>query len=189
MNSGSYIRVLSAPILFLLLLAIPFSVSSKRVKQTLKIETTKLKDKNKKEKVSEDSESKSAKTLIKIQADSVRQFKTDDSLASFNPQNITFAGYDKQVSSRRESFHIVNSSSFTLRKALLKINYLDMQGRMLHSRTATVNCYIPAGETRKVDIPTWDTQFTFYYYLSNEPRRVATPYKVELRPIAFWIEP
>lgn len=103
-------------------------------------------------------------------------------------KGCSFAGYDKEPNSNRESFILINNFTSPLTGFNLRIDYLDMQGRMLHSRTITEPCYVPQGETRKFDIPSWDTQHTYYYYLGNEPKRVATPFQVRFTPLAFWIE-
>ena len=106
----------------------------------------------------------------------------------FYGDSIRFAGYDKDVSSSRESFLVVNDSEATLRAYSTTIVYYDMQGRMLHSRTVAYPCLVPPKETRLLSIPTWDRQKSYFYYLGNQPRRVATPYKVEFLPAAYWIE-
>lgn len=102
--------------------------------------------------------------------------------------NVSFAGYDKEPNSNRESFIIVNPTALTLTGYSVKIDYLDMQGRMLHSRTLTQGCLVPEGESRRIDVASWDTQHTYYYYLGNEPKRVATPFQVTFTPLAYWIE-
>lgn len=105
----------------------------------------------------------------------------------FYPDSISFTGYDKTVQSKKESFLIVNRSNAEIKKIGIRITYLDMKDRMLHSQDATVTCTVPSGETRKGDIPSWDIQNTYFYYLGPEPRRVATPYKVRFQPLWFMI--
>ncbi|MDE6444447.1 MAG: hypothetical protein K2K64_08540 [Muribaculaceae bacterium] len=141
-------------------------------------------------KASADSGERKAEAWIKVSADSLgKDHPVEARLTGFDPQSISFTGYDKQATASRETFHVVNRSAHTLRKMDIEIVYQDMKGRMLHKRKATVLCNIPAGETHKTDIRTWDTQLSFYYYLSNPPRRVATPYQVEIHPLAFWLTP
>ena len=100
---------------------------------------------------------------------------------------INFAGYEKEANSNKESFIIVNPTGFVIKGYEVKIDYLDLQGRMLHSQTIRKKCKVPPGESRKLDIPSWDTQHTYFYYLGNEPKKVATPYKVKIIPLAFEI--
>lgn len=110
-----------------------------------------------------------------------------DSMAA-NLRNITFAGYEKESNSSTESFLLINPSSETLTGFEVKIDYLDLKDRMLHSRKLKEPCLIPPGESRKFDIKSWDSQHTYFYYLGNEPKKVATPYKVAFTPLTYWIE-
>lgn len=93
---------------------------------------------------------------------------------------IRFYGFDKTANSSTESFFISNRTDSTLRKVILDILYLDMQGRQLHRRDVRFECEIPCGETKRQDVKSWDTQKSFYYYQSAKPRRQATPFKVKL---------
>lgn len=115
----------------------------------------------------------SADSMNKLVADSV----------AFDLKNVSFSGYDKTVSSSKESFLITNHNAEAIEAIEVKITYLDMKGRMLHSREVRVSCYVPAGETRKADISSWDTQRTYYYHLGPAPKKVATPYKVKITPL------
>lgn len=101
---------------------------------------------------------------------------------------INFAGYEKEINSNKETFLIQNKSSDNFTGYKVRIIYLDMKDRMLHSRTVSGKCNVPAGETRKIDIASWDNQHTYYYYLGNEPKKVAIPYKVTFEPLSIWLE-
>jgi len=95
---------------------------------------------------------------------------------------FSFSGYEKLLRSTKESLFVTSHCDSTVDRLLLEIVYLDMKRRMLHSRTAVVDIELPSGETRKVDIPSWDAQKAFYYYRSPKPKRGhATPYKVSVR--------
>ena len=112
----------------------------------------------------------------------------EDSINILGLRKIGFAGYDKEVNSSKESFIITNGSEELLVGVEIRIDYFDMSDRMLHSRTVRKSCYVPPGENRRLDISSWDKQHTFYYYLGNPPKKIATPFKVSIVPIKFWIE-
>lgn len=107
----------------------------------------------------------------------------------FVSDSIRFAGFDKNINSSKESFLIINNSEVTVNEVFVKLTYNDIDGGMLHSRKYNIKCKIPPGETRLADIPSWDCQHTYYYYLSNPPKKVAVPFKVEITPIQFIIQP
>lgn len=95
---------------------------------------------------------------------------------------LSFKGYDKPLTAGRESFFAVNADSLhTIDGFVVDITYYDMQGRMLHRRREHIAKTIPAGETRRIVMPSWDTQHTFYYHLSKRPTRTsAVPYSITM---------
>lgn len=153
---------------------------------------------------SSDSHAKKIKNSFKIEKESKTlpikdkemqgiKINLSDTLKTDYPEisrfrEIKFAGYDKEPNSNRESFLIINPTESLLTGFEVRIDYLDMKGRMLHSRNITEGCDVPPGETRRLDITSWDTQHTYYYYLGNEPKKVATPFQVSFTPINFWIK-
>lgn len=158
------------------MLFIPFSgVEAKKIKQVHKIE-----------KPSKNSGSAEDEPRRISAHDSCSLVLKDSTKLIIFADSVKFAGYDKPANASRETFHVINSSQGYIKKAGITINYLDLQDRMLHSRDVSVYCNTPAGETRLVSIPTWDVQHTFFYYLGPEPKRIATPYKVEIT--LQWIE-
>lgn len=158
-------------ILSFLLPVIP--MSAKKVKHNLKVETT------------QKGKSASDKGIHKGKEIKVTE---GNDVAENLMKDCSFSGYEKEVNANNESFLLVNNSKDKITGFKIKIDYLDMQGRMLHSREIEKGCEVPNGETRKIDVPSWDAQHTYYYYLGNEPRRVATPYQVRIQPLTFWIE-
>lgn len=103
----------------------------------------------------------------------------DDTLTAALDSIVSLAGYDKPVSASRESMHVTNlTNSLTVTGFTLDITYLDATRRQLHRRTVTVNTHVPPRQTRLVTFPTWDVQRSFFYRLSVEPRRQATPYDI-----------
>ncbi len=172
-----------------LILIFTQKADGKKIRQRLKVATEKsASTKSNRKTIKTDSIDDRGKKWQKLSADSIVFIGKDvDSIIRFIPSSIKFAGYDKQATSRRETFHVINESAADLKKALIEIIYKDMKGRMLHKRKVNVVCDVPSGETRITDIPTWDTQFSFYYYLSNKPRRIASPYMVEFHPLYFFV--
>ena len=101
---------------------------------------------------------------------------------------IKFTGYEKEINSRMESFIMVNPGAFKITGFRTRVDYLDMQGRPFHSVVLEELIDVPPGESRRMDVKSWDLQHTYYYYLGNEPRKVAVPFQVEFTPLSFWIE-
>ena len=103
-------------------------------------------------------------------------------------RKIVFSGYDKQAASSEESFFVSNNSDCYLKQLRLRITYLDLKGRMLHQRDETVKIDLPPGETRKVDIKSFDRQRSFYHILSNRPSKRATPFDTRIEIISLTIK-
>ena len=163
---------------------VSLTVNAKKIKTSFKVD----KDSSKKNK---DSNAPSGVLIdgIPIEVGDIENFQIDlgDEYAN-QIARINFVGFDKEVNSSKESFMLVNPSDFNITGFKVRLDYFDMQDRMLHSRTITQECLVPEGETRKFDIKSWDTQHTYYYYLGNEPKKVATPFKVLMTPLVIWIE-
>lgn len=111
----------------------------------------------------------------------------DDCNNGYNLSQVTIFGYDKPATSRTESFFINNSTDCVLTAINLDIEYLSEDSVQLHKRFVPVKCEIPAGETRKIDIKSWDTQRAFRYVDSPATRRPATPYFVRISPVAYFL--
>lgn len=95
---------------------------------------------------------------------------------------IVFSGYEKTLSSTKESFFATNHTDSLITRLNIEIKYLDMKGRQLDTRAVTLDTDLPPGETRRFDLSAWDRQKVFYYYLSPTPRSShATPYNVTIR--------
>ena len=102
---------------------------------------------------------------------------------------IAVSGYDKKSRSMRESMFVSNRSGRPLRGLQLEVNYYDSSDRQLHQASHWVSADIPAGETRMVDVPTFDRQGSFHYYLSPPSRSTAsTPFKVKVKVLRIIID-
>ena len=127
------------------------------------------------------------KTTIKLKVPPERTATADapetltpDSIGktSWPGDSIVLAGYDKKATSAIESLFVTNNSGADVERMTIRLTYYDMRGRQLHSREATTDTRVPRGETRKIDIPSWDRQKSFYYHKSGTPRKAATPFDV-----------
>ena len=105
----------------------------------------------------------------------------DDRIAPYRSDSVIISKYDKTVDSNVETFFVTNRSRRTLVGMKLELKYMTEDGSELHRRVCDIPCNVPPGETRRVDIRSWDRQNTFCYIGSRMPRRrVAIPYKVTL---------
>lgn len=105
-----------------------------------------------------------------------------DTLRNPSRDSIAASGYDKPLRTNRETVLITNSTSRRVGGVAVTLDYFDMQGRQLHSRTDTLPADIPAGETRMLRMSTWDQQHSYYYHRGQIPRTAnVTPYDVKCR--------
>lgn len=99
--------------------------------------------------------------------------------------NVIFFGYDKKASATKESFLIKNESASDIFSIEIEISYFTTTGNLIHKRTAEVKTAVPSGETRIVDIPSWDTQKSYHYIYSTPSQKGSTPYTVRFHIISF----
>ena len=109
----------------------------------------------------------------------------DSLLRDLEPNAVTLKGYSKKASDSRESFFVTNNTNHRISHIRLLMRYSQMNGEMLHERTATVEVDLKPGETRLVAIKTFDVQRLFYYYAGPKPRKSATPFKVAFRLVGY----
>ncbi|WP_289640842.1 hypothetical protein [uncultured Muribaculum sp.] len=107
-----------------------------------------------------------------------------------SPDSITIADYDKPLRSNYETFFVTNRHSRTIVRITVDIDYIDMNGSQLHSRSVTVECDIPPGATRQLHTRAWDRQKAFYHHTTrSKPRSPhARPYKVVVTPVSLLLE-
>lgn len=143
-------------------------------KINVKVKADKNRNKNKKGKTSEESE-----ILYFAEADSCGF----QNYGLFPADKLILSGFDKKNSSSKESFFITNRSGYSVERIFLTFTYLTSDGRMLHKRAIELDMEIPPGETRKTDIPSFDTQKSFHYIHSPAPtRKPSTPFSVTIVP-------
>jgi len=118
------------------------------------------------------------------ETDSLRNMIAADSVP------LRFSGYDKPANANRETFLATNLSlSDTVCNMEVEIEYSTMDHRQLHKRKVMISCMIPPGETRMLEIRTWDRQNSYRYYRSREGRSAAVPYTVSISPLRCWLRP
>ncbi len=104
-----------------------------------------------------------------------------DSLDGVDPNAVSLKGYSKRASDAKESFFITNNTKQRMSAVRLLLRYTTMQGEMLTQRTVTVPASLKPGETKLVEVKSFDVQRLFYYYAGPQPRKQATPFKVAFR--------
>lgn len=100
-------------------------------------------------------------------------------------KRLTFLGYDKKTSSAKESFFVENGSETPLSSIELEITYFTTAGKQIHKRTVELKEAFTPGDSKKVDIPSWDTQKSFHYLKSTPSKNGSTPYSVRFRVLSF----
>ena len=104
-----------------------------------------------------------------------------DSLQGVDPNAVSLKGFSKRASDSKESFFITNNTTHRMSAVRLLLRYTTMQGEMLTQRTVTVPVNLKPGETKLVEVKSFDVQRLFYYYAGPQPRKQATPFKVAFR--------
>lgn len=100
----------------------------------------------------------------------------------YSIEQAQITGFDKRAEAVVESFFVTNTTDRRLVGMDFTLTYYTLDNRMLHSRHVEIDCDIPAGETRKFDIKSFDRQKSFYYHKSQAPaRRQATPFRISLQ--------
>ena len=95
--------------------------------------------------------------------------------------SLGFLAYDKKTNAPKETFFIDNGSDIDLDGLNLEISYFNSAGKLIHRRNAEISTPLPAKETRKVDIPSWDTQKSYHYINSVPSRKGSSPYTVRFK--------
>lgn len=104
-----------------------------------------------------------------------------DSLIDIEPNAVTLKGFSKRASDSKESFFITNNTKHRMSAVRLLLRYTTMKGELLTQRTVTVQVNLKPGETKLVEVKSFDVQRLFYYYAGPQPRKQATPFQVAFR--------
>jgi hypothetical protein len=104
--------------------------------------------------------------------------------------DVALSGYEKPLRANRESVFITNNTARDIIAIALTTVYYDTSDRAIHSSTRHIDVDAPAGSTRRLYYPSWDSQHTFYYIGSQKPQRaLATPYDVRQRVDTIFVTP
>lgn len=104
-----------------------------------------------------------------------------DTLRGAVCDSIHLNGYDKPLRASVETMFITNGLADSISAVGITVEYLDLKGRKLHSRSECVRVELTPGDTRMVQLPTWDKNHSFFYAGGQHPRTSGvTPYRVRL---------
>ena len=104
-----------------------------------------------------------------------------DSLPDIDPGAVSLKGYSKRASDAKESFFITNNTKHRMSAVRLLLRYSTMDGELLTQRQVNVPVSLKPGETKLVEVKSFDVQRLFYFYAGPKPRKQATPFKVAFR--------
>ncbi len=98
---------------------------------------------------------------------------------------VVVAGFEKPLREKKETMFITNNLSREITSVTLQINYLDSKQRQLHQADHSIWVDIPPGETRRIEIKSFDRSKLFYYHktaLTGRPKQ-ATPFWVDVKVV------
>ncbi len=118
---------------------------------------------------------------LKLKKETTTELKADyDTIdVTKDIKAVRLSGFDKPLRSKYETMFVSNETNDTIYGLVLSLRYTDTRGGELHSREVTVECEIAPEATKQASFKTWDVQSSFYYKLSQKPRRSdGTPFDV-----------
>ncbi len=96
---------------------------------------------------------------------------------------VVVAGFEKPLREVRETMFVTNLLPCEICAITLQIIYFDTQNRQLHQAEHSDWVDIPSGQTRRIEVKSFDRSRLFYYHktaLTGRPKQ-ATPFKVEIK--------
>ncbi len=108
-----------------------------------------------------------------------------DSLPQLDPNAVTLKGFSKRASDAKESFFITNNTGQRMSAVRLLLRYTTVNGELLTQRTVNVPVSLKPGETKLVEVKSFDVQRLFYFFAGPKPRKQATPFKVAFRLVGY----
>lgn len=136
-----------------------------------------------------DGQKRRVKTRIKVAREALVPeafiVSSADSASGYSVSQVEITDYQKPAGSDKETFSLTNLTDKPLAAIELQIEYLTPEGRQIHKRTVKADCDVPPGETRIVELRSWDRQRSWYYARGQKPRKQASPYEVKLEVAAL----
>lgn len=119
---------------------------------------------------------------VKQGAESVTVVTLDTLSLAGDSLSVRFYGYEKTLRATKETLFVLNSAGRDASELRFTIVYFDAAGREIHRRRVTRRADFRSGHPLRLDIPSWDTQKTFYFSGGPRPRVSATPFSVKIIP-------
>lgn len=138
-------------------------------------------------------QSRRVKTKIKVAKEAIVPgsitVTRDDTISGHLVSKVEISGYQKPAGSDKETFSVTNNTDKTLVAIEMNLEYLTPEGEQIHKRKVKADCDVPPGETRVVDLRSWDRQRSWYYLHGQKPRKQARPYTVLITPLTLHLLP
>ena len=131
-------------------------------------------------------QSRRVKTKVKVAKEAITpgtfivSSESGEDNSGYSVSQVEISGYQKPAGSDKETFSVTNNTDKTLAAIGLNLEYLTPEGRQIHKRFVKADCEVPPGETRIMDLRSWDRQRSWYYAHGQKPRKQARPYDVKL---------
>lgn len=106
----------------------------------------------------------------------------------YSLDQVVYSGYDKPLTSDKETLFITNNTDRELTAISFYIKYFDANDRQIHKAFHSLDVSIPPGETRMVSFRSWDVQNSFRYKNSRDSRRDSYTYTIELDPVSIYLK-
>ncbi len=110
----------------------------------------------------------------------VMSAKSGDSL-----QAVTMVSYEQAWSDFDGTIALKNNTSEDIRNVTYRITYLDMKGKALDYEDLSSNIKIAPGMTKKVNVPAYEHEREYSYYLSEPSPIKAHKFKIKFELKAY----
>lgn len=87
---------------------------------------------------------------------------------AFDKNDVTMVSYEQGWSDDNGTIALRNNTDKEVKRVTFEITYLDMKGNALDYEEYTERVSIEPGKTKKVDIPAYEHDRSYHYYLTPE---------------------